>query len=488
MRPIVFAFALLATLGAIRTEAQSSGASRPPSVGSVSGIVRDSLASGNLAGAVVQLVGTGAQESVSLSTTSDSLGRYRIDSVPDGRFMLGFFHPMLDSLGIDAPLREVRVDARAAVRADLAIPSPQVLRAAICAKRIGPSTNSDSGALILGFVRDARTLEPTLDASVTVEWIEFSFASTGISRRTPRFVRKVEPNGWFALCDVPSSGIIALTGSKGADSTDRLEIDMPKSGFIRRDLYVAPVPPRIAVTPFAESNGTRDTISRVARPIRTGNGRIVGSIATAVSGKPVVEAFVSILDGPRTRSATNGEWTLASAPAGTRMLEVRAVGYYPVRQPVDIVSGAAPVRVVMSTLRAVLDTVRVTASRTFDRRLQRFAERRRSGAGRYLTAEQIAVRQVIQVSELLRTVTGVFLEPGEAGTTIQLRGSIGERCLGDVFLDGRYLGAISAEELDGWVRPDEIAGIEVYAGAGIPPEFDRGMSGQNCGSVVIWTK
>jgi len=45
---------------------------------------------------------------------------------------------------------------------------------------------------------------------------------------------------------------------------------------------------------------------------------------------------------------------------------------------------------------------------------------------------------------------------------------------------------IGPDDVDTWVRPNEIAGIEVYTGDMVPIEFQRGLSG--CGSIVIWTK
>ena len=50
--------------------------------------------------------------------------------------------------------------------------------------------------------------------------------------------------------------------------------------------------------------------------------------------------------------------TLAEAPTGTRMLEVHALGYYPERRRVDVVASSAPIEVKLSTLKAVLDTVK----------------------------------------------------------------------------------------------------------------------------------
>ena len=45
---------------------------------------------------------------------------------------------------------------------------------------------------------------------------------------------------------------------------------------------------------------------------------------------------------------------------------------------------------------------------------------------------------------------------------------------------------MDVNDINDWVHPDEVAGIEVYPEGTVPPQFQEGLSG--CGSVVIWTK
>src|SRR5262245_61861201 len=101
---------------------------RPSAGATITGVVRDSIARRPLSGAIVQLVaGTDVR-----SATSDSLGRFTIRDIPTGRHTIGFFHPTLDSLGLDAPQHEVVVGSNAAMRVDLAIPSGERIRATVC--------------------------------------------------------------------------------------------------------------------------------------------------------------------------------------------------------------------------------------------------------------------------------------------------------------------------------------------------------------------
>ena len=177
------------------------------------------------------------------------------------------------------------------------------------------------------------------------------------------------------------------------------------------------------------------------------------------------------------------------------MLDVRSIGYYPDRRAVDVVRGAAPVRVVLSTMKAVLDTVQVIASRLGSQNMIGFQARRRTGQGKYLTPEDIARRQPVVTSDLFRMVPGVRVERNEMGETmIQMRGTFEEECSPNVFIDGKYMRTLTGDDIDTWVKPDEIAGIEVYVGTAVPAEFSQGLAGggatggDHCGSIVIWTR
>src|SRR5213076_2454787 len=76
------------------------------------GLVYDSVAALPLAGAHVEIVNANDRSRILFRTTSDSLGRFVLDSVARGRYIAGFIHPMLDSLGLAIAQRllDVSVD------------------------------------------------------------------------------------------------------------------------------------------------------------------------------------------------------------------------------------------------------------------------------------------------------------------------------------------------------------------------------------------
>lgn len=468
LRAIALAVLLTSLAGAQTTTPSGTGGA------AVSGTVRDSLAHTSLAGATVQLVAADNPARFGSMAISDSLGRFSFAAVPAGRYNIGFFHPLLDSLGVDAPLREVIVDGTRPVRADVATPSAARFKAAICGARVA----TDSNGVIIGVVRDAKEGTVVPNASVTGDWLEYSFTATGIVRKLPRLIATTGENGWFALCNVPSDGMVALRANRGADSTDLIEVYVSKERFLRRELYIG-----ASRTTIVGDTTRRDSLAPTPRRMKVGDGRLSGTVVRGTDGRPLEGASVAIVGGPQTRTNARGEWTIADAPAGTRMLEVRAITYYPDHRPVDVVAGAPPIKVALSTLKAVLDTVRVTATR-FDRDQNGFNERRRATTGRFLGAEDIARRHSLTLSDLFRTVQGLKVVRGVGETELTMRSGFGA-CTPNIYIDGLYLSGATADDIDGWVNPERVKGIEIYIEAP-PPQFQQALSG--CGSIVIWTR
>ncbi len=435
----------------------------------VYGVVHDSIAGQPLTAAVVQLVVDDSLANFGRTIVSDTNGRYSFDDVPAGRYTIGFFHPMLDSLGLEPMLRAIVVTGGGPVRADLAIPSPSRLRTAIC----GAPTAQSPGAVLIGSVRDAHGRAPAAGVTVIAEWVELTFGTGGMTRRMPRRLATTRESGWFSICNVPGPGVLMLMASRGGDSTAAVEVQMPAAGVQRRELYL----------------GTARVIAvgDSARPLHLGDGRLSGSVRATTDGRPLAGAQVGIVGGPQTRANERGEWFLTDAPPGTRLLEVRAVGFYPERRTVDIVDSVAPLRVALATFKSVLDTMKINASRTVDQNLMGFQARRRSSVGRFLGPSDIAARMPIVTSELFRSVPGLFLDRTmDAEEKVMMRGLFEDRCEPAIYINGQWMNALTSADLDGYIRPAEIAGIEVYMAGQVPAQFQPGLGG--CGSLVFWMK
>jgi hypothetical protein len=68
---------------------------------------------------------------------------------------------------------------------------------------------------------------------------------------------------------------------------------------------------------------------------------------------------------------------------------------------------------------------------------------------------------------------------------VATRGQSGGGCV-TIYVDGAQWQQITPGDLDSYVRPSEIAAIEVYSGQQVPPQFTT--LGQSCSAVVVWTK
>src|SRR6476661_4666521 len=89
--------------------------------GRIEGTIADSIHAGPIANANVLAVRIEPEPSVSSGATADARGRYRIDSLPAGRYMVEFANPLLDSLEITLPPREASVAPGHATRIDFAL-------------------------------------------------------------------------------------------------------------------------------------------------------------------------------------------------------------------------------------------------------------------------------------------------------------------------------------------------------------------------------
>ena len=260
--------------------------------------------------------------------------------------------------------------------------------------------------------------------TVSGDWYEYAIGRGGITRRLARRTASTRDNGWYALCNVPSGGIVALVANRGADSTGLVEAQVPADGFLRREIFLG----------------------------RAMNGHLTGTVVSSIGFRPLANAQVMVVSGPQTRTNERGEFNLTNAPEGTRMLEVRALGYYPDRRHVNIVEGAPPVRIALPTLKAVLDTVKIRASRlALD---EGFSRRKRIGLGKFIGPEDIIRASPVNTSDLFKRVSGIRVDTDQ--DQIKMRGAFDASgyCNAAVFIDGQYMSFLTIEDIcDGTVRP-----------------------------------
>ncbi|MBL0892271.1 MAG: carboxypeptidase regulatory-like domain-containing protein [Gemmatimonadaceae bacterium] len=418
----------------------------------VGGMVYDSLRGAPLPGAWVQLRAADDAGTFGVTVRSDSLGRFIFREVPSGRYAIGFHHPKLDSLGLAPVTKTLTIAAPDSVDAFLAVPSPSRIRSAVCGA-------GRDGSVLMGYVRHPLTGEPVEGATVSGEWLEYSLSKTGLAKRTPRRTVTTQADGWFAICGVPSPGIVAVRAGVGGDSTDLVEAQITDEGFMRRELLVG-----------------------------AGTTTLRGVVRRADSQRPLADAEVRFVNGPSTRTNDKGEWVLPDAPVGTRLVDVRAVGYFPERQTLDVRGDMESLTTDLNSLKSVLDTVKTVALYPRYTLAEDIKERARSTSGIFMTFNDPMLKNAMMVSDALSMTRGVFVDRGlnGPGNLVTMRGMFTPRCSPLYVVNGFPIPGFTTQDLDSFYGPNNIFAIEIYHAGTVPAQFQVGM--QECGSIVVWTR
>ncbi|HJQ21975.1 MAG TPA: carboxypeptidase-like regulatory domain-containing protein, partial [Gemmatimonadaceae bacterium] len=346
--------------------------------------------------------------------------------------------------------RAVDVRAGEMTRADLAIPSGATINRLVC----GDDGRADSTGLVVGMLRDAKTGTALTTGTVQATWQELVLAKGAFSSEDQYTSAVLSSSGWFALCHVPAAVDVLTRAFRGVDSTGYLTVNVPLSGVLRRDFVIG---------------GTAD--------IRG----VVTSDKGAVAGARVGVAGTERM----TRTDSAGAFRLGGIPAGSQTIEFRALGFSPETREVEL----APERdsvldVRLTSVKQVLDTIHVVATRIFDADVNGFARRKRQGFGRFIDEEQIARRSPFDVYSILYGTPSLQIVHQGFDKSVLMRGPVGW-CRPTVWMNGVRMPEDMLGELDLLVRPEELGGIEIYNHGTVPAEF---YNFNNCGAIVMWTR
>ena len=447
----------------------------------VTGVVFDSVAQAPLAGAMIQM-GAEAGDKKVYGATTDSTGAYRIDGVPSGSYLVTFFHPALEGLGLRPLVRRALVGSDSAIRVDYAIPSAQTIRAVICA----PRTPSDSSGLLIGHLNDADSGAPLTDGQVAITWDEVVIDQRGLRPEHQQLVAHSNGDGLYALCGVPTEATVLARAERGASASGFVQIQVPARGLVQRDFRIGSADSMVAVAPADSAGGA--TSQRSGRgSLWRGTARLEGIVRTP-AGDPMSDVQL-VLRGSTEQTMTDarGTFTLSNLPPGTFTLEARHLGFEPKRVAVDLASHhTSSITLTLDKEVPVLNTVHVYGKEQGNRTISGFLQRRQQGIGHFITRADIEKRHPIDISEMFRTVPGVDVIPLRGfGHRILIRGLSGlGACQPSFYIDGMSAFLPDDGNVDDLVFPDEIVGIEVYKGESESPmQFE----GHGCGVVLIWT-
>jgi hypothetical protein len=468
-----------------------AGAAPAPASGQLArlrGRVYDSVTALPLVGARVELVNADDRARIIFSTMSDSLGRFVVDGVAQGRYIAGFLHPMLDSLGLSLTQRQLTVN-QGDMQVDLAVPSPQRIETALC----GHDSEKDSTGVVLGYVLNAHSLATIGSATVFAEWTEITLGGAGMSRRLLTRTTRADDDGWFGVCGVPAAASVIVRAVSGTDTSGAIEIDVPKTRIARRNIYVDhSVAKDSTVGPkgTAAIAATNDSVALAATPLEKQPAAVhrasVNGWVRTEDGVPVSGARVRLFGSDVTTETNNeGAFELDSVPGGTQTLMTRAIGFVPDERAIDLTDRHVPIIVGLLSVRRFLDTVHVRADRSTFMTAVGFDERKRGGVGHFFTPKDVERLHPHEVSDLLRHAPSIEISIDNSHTVkIRMRGDQGA-CTPAIFLDGKQLIYFDLTDLNSLVQPEELGGMEVYTAAMTPAQF---RSKLGCGTIVVWTK
>ncbi len=445
------------TAAARRAPAQST-----PRVVRVEGVAFDSLSNRPLPDAFVAVVGTGR------TATSDSKGRFRLDSVPEGEQTLTMQHAAFDSLGLSGASLRVTVRNRMP-RVVLAVPSFATLWRVACGDTPAPSDS----ALIYGTLKLPDGTAGVRQGLVEVSWIDLVGGGTSLSnvgQRRWRRMTESDDRGEFALCGVASG--VALQMRIAASPSDTsvfttLQLAATSTRVRRHDVRMAP--PRPVRVDSAPEPTTDSSIA--ARGV---TGTVTG-IVTNAGGVPLENAVIAVDTLEEIRSGSDGRFRIAGVGAGTRQALVVAVGMSPQTVTMDVPPGGTTQLVITMQPVQLLDAVRVRANASTVAGMRRltYEEHRRTGMGDFRDSTDFVGQNTIITA--MRMIPGVSVRVGRGGELIASSAS----CAGfRLVLDGHPTS--SAEVF--LLQPADLAAMEVYKRRLIYPS-DAGPC-----TIFFWTK
>lgn len=403
------------------------------------GVVIDSLNGGYLSGADVIVQGSPAL------TQTDSLGRFRIDSLTPGMYQIGVYHPRLDTLGLMLATQPFRVGPDSSSTIVLAVPAAESIIRATCPAQSGGKASS----AIIGHVNDPETLQPVVGAEVTAVWDEIEVSGKSDFRRTPRSARAVtNKSGAYVLCGLPSSLRATLQARLGLAVTAEIPIALSSkpAELVGRTLLLSP----------------RDSWRENGNATVSGVVVLEGSATNAGSRVELVGTDIVV------RTNDDGEFTMRNLPSGSHTLLARHVGFGAEIVPVDL-SSRQPKRVTIKLPKfvAMMDPVLVTARRMSALERVGFVQRQKAGFGHFLGPDRFQNIHLQRVTDILLHVPVVR-----------------DKCV-QYWVDDTLYQELEPGDINFYVSGSEIVAAEIYENLSTPARY---MRFGGCTIVVLWTR
>jgi hypothetical protein len=446
------------------------------------GVVVDSLNGRYLSGADVVIEGARA------TLLTDSLGKFRIDSLPPGTYRVGVFHPILDTLGIMISTQPFHIGPDSSSFVLIAVPSAETLVRRKCPVRPGAQGNS----AVIGHVNDPETLQPVAQAEVSVAWTDLEVSKELGVRRTSRLVRDTtDGSGAFKICGLPGSLQATLQARRGSAITADIPVSLGNkpAELFARTILLSPA-----------DSGTK-----------VGNATVSGLVV--LEGSPTNAGSRVELVGTDIVAMTNdnGEFTMRNLPLGSKVLLARHLGFGVETVPVDLSSHQQKrVTIKLPKFVAFMDPVLVIARKSAALDRVGFNQRKKSGFGYYIGPERLQNMHPNYLTDILRQVPGlsVSLSPEGDAVVSSSRGVFpGSGCV-QYWVDDMPWQSVAqtaapavvetttaskakaiykgAGDINHFVTGGEVVAVEVYQDLDTPGQYMH--AGGSCTTIVVWTR
>jgi Carboxypeptidase regulatory-like domain len=197
-------------------------------------------------------------------------------------------------------------------------------------------------------------------------------------------------------------------------------------------------------------------------------GAISGVVVVDTTGQGIAGATVTLLDASRmVLTNLKGEFRILSLPPRRYVIEVRHVGYAPVRDSLVLESGGAlDLEIQLVRLPVQLDSVTVRATHRAPSYLDEFEDRRKTGFGHFMDSVELRRGEGRSFAGYIAGhFAGLSVTPKGAGGGFIYVSNGRSQCSGKAFSCGRPTTCYPALYVDG--LPAYIPG----ASAGDPPDL-----------------
>ncbi|MEO7361250.1 MAG: carboxypeptidase regulatory-like domain-containing protein [Gemmatimonadaceae bacterium] len=439
-------------------------------VGRITGTMFDSLAMLPLAGASIWIHGT------THTATTDSRGRFELDSLPIGSHTLAYSSPSLDSLGFGTQGRDVQVSANATSHVSLTVPSLQTFWRTFCKNR--PRLGADSG-IVWGTVKNAETSTLYDGASALFSWYDMQSKGKTVEFAQMSTEVRSDSTGTYYACGLPIDVAISARALGRNAASGEVEYAIGKHSVYHVNLSVSP---DMVVSMSADSGSLRNGASST---VVRGRGRSVlrGSVRDD-HNRAVPEALVSVASADTVvRTSKDGTYLLSGMPAGTHSVQIRSLGFAMTSKLVDLKPNATTELNFMLSTTTVLATYNVRTESKPSLEYLDYQDRRQMSAGYAREFGDLAFADGLSILDNIpRTYVG--RQNGSAEVYQWVTNAAGSRvkCNPVLYLDGAPVDANFMETYP----VGNLRAVEVFDKFQVPIRY-MGSSVNSCGAILYWT-